>query len=40
MWGKKWVETFNCSGIDCDNRLPSGRTYANNGKAYNIEING
>ena len=37
-WGKKWLETFN--DIDCDNRLPRGRTYANTGRAYNIEING
>jgi hypothetical protein len=35
-WGKKWLETFN--GIDYDNRLPRGRTYANTGRAYGIEI--
>ena len=38
MRGKKWLETFN--GIDYDNRLPSGRTYANTGRAYNIAIKG
>ena len=37
-WGKKWLETFN--GIDYDNRLLRGRTYANTGRAYNIEIKG
>lgn len=35
-WGKKWLETFN--GIDYDNRLPRGRTYANTGRAYDIKI--
>lgn len=35
-WGKKWLETF--TGIDYDNRLPRGRTYANTGRAYDIKI--
>jgi hypothetical protein len=38
MRGKKWLETFN--GIDCDNRLPSGRTYANTGRAYKYSNQG
>jgi uncharacterized Zn finger protein/superfamily II DNA or RNA helicase len=37
-WGKKWLETF--TGIDEDNRLPRGRTYANTGRAYNVHIRG
>ncbi|OJW72146.1 MAG: helicase SNF2 [Candidatus Amoebophilus sp. 36-38] len=36
-WGAKWLETFN--GIDNENRLPRGRSYANSGRAYDIEIN-
>jgi SNF2 family DNA or RNA helicase/uncharacterized Zn finger protein len=35
-WGKKWLETF--TGIDEDNRLPRGRTYANAGRVYNVHI--
>lgn len=37
-WGKKWLETFN--DIDDANRLARGRTYANTGRAHNIEIKG
>ncbi|MEK7339403.1 MAG: SNF2 helicase-associated domain-containing protein, partial [Verrucomicrobiota bacterium] len=33
---KKWLETF--TGIDYDNRLPRGRSYANTGRAYDIKI--
>lgn len=36
-WGKKWLEAFN--GIDMDNRLPRGRTYANKGLVTAIDIN-
>lgn len=35
-WERKWLETF--TGIDYDNRLPRGKTYANTGRAYNIDI--
>lgn len=37
-WGKKWLETF--TDIDCDNRLPRGRMYANTGRAHDIKIQG
>lgn len=37
-WGKKWLESFN--GIDIENRLPRGKTYANTGRAYDIKIKG
>ena len=37
-WGKKWLETF--TGIDYDSRLPRGKTYANTGRAYDIDIKG
>lgn len=37
-WGQKWLETFN--NIDEENRLARGRTYANTGRAYEIEIQG
>jgi SNF2 family DNA or RNA helicase/uncharacterized Zn finger protein len=37
-WGQKWLETFN--GIDYENRLERGRTYANTGRAYDIKISG
>lgn len=37
-WGKKWLQSFD--GIDYDNRLPRGRTYANTGRAFGIKING
>ncbi|MDR3186871.1 MAG: DEAD/DEAH box helicase family protein [Holosporaceae bacterium] len=35
-WGQKWLDTFN--GIDDENRLPRGRTYANKGAVSNIKI--
>ncbi|MDR2780856.1 MAG: DEAD/DEAH box helicase family protein [Holosporaceae bacterium] len=37
-WGKKWLDTFN--GIDDENRLPRGRTYANKGTVSAVKING
>lgn len=36
-WGKQWLNALN--NIDYSNRLPRGRTYANKGMAYDIEIN-
>jgi uncharacterized Zn finger protein/superfamily II DNA or RNA helicase len=37
-WGKKWLDAFN--GIDDENRLPRGRTYANKGAVSNIQVHG
>ncbi|MBR9984171.1 MAG: DEAD/DEAH box helicase [Wolbachia endosymbiont of Homalodisca vitripennis] len=37
-WGKKWLQSFN--EVDYDNRLSRGRTYANTGRAFGIQING
>lgn len=37
-WGKQWLNALN--NIDYSNRLPRGRTYANKGRAHDIEING
>jgi uncharacterized Zn finger protein/superfamily II DNA or RNA helicase len=37
-WGEKWLEAFN--GIDEENRLPRGRSYAHTGRAHSIHING
>ena len=37
-WGKQWLNAL--SGIDNANRLPRGKTYANRGAAYDIEIDG
>lgn len=37
-WGKQWLEAFN--NISDSNRLPRGRTYANNGSVRSIEIAG
>lgn len=37
-WGKKWLQSF--SEVDYDNRLSRGRTYANTGRAFGIQING
>ena len=37
-WGKQWLGAFN--GIDESNRLPRGRTYANTGRARDVEIKG
>lgn len=36
-WGKQWLNALN--DIDYSNRLPRGRTYANKGMAYDININ-
>ena len=35
-WGKQWLNAL--TGIDHANRLPRGKTYANRGAAYDIEI--
>jgi len=35
-WGAKWLEALN--GIDYDNRLPRGRTYANKGAVRDISL--
>jgi SNF2 family DNA or RNA helicase/uncharacterized Zn finger protein len=37
-WGKKWLHAL--KGIDHSNRLPRGKTYANTGRVYDIQING
>lgn len=37
-WGKQWLNAL--QEIDFSNRLPRGRTYANKGKAKDIEIDG
>ena len=37
-WGKQWLNAFNY--IDNSNRLPRGKTYARNGRAHDIVING
>ena len=37
-WGKQWLNSFN--HIDNSNRLPRGKSYARNGKAHDIVIDG
>ncbi|BDZ70605.1 DEAD/DEAH box helicase [Methanobacterium petrolearium] len=37
-WGEKWLDAL--KDIDFANRLPRGKTYANTGKVYDINING
>ena len=37
-WGKQWLNSFN--HIDHSNRLPRGKSYARNGKAHGIAIDG
>ena len=37
-WGQEWLNAF--VGISDANRLPRGRTYANTGRARNIQIDG
>ena len=37
FWGQQWLNAFN--GIDYSNRLPRGRTYANKGAVFDIELN-
>ena len=37
-WGKEWLQIF--EKIDYSNRLPRGKTYANNGLVYNLAIVG
>ena len=36
-WGNKWMDAL--KGIDFTNRIPRGKSYANTGKVYDIEIN-
>lgn len=36
-WGQQWLNAL--KGIDYDNRLPRGRTYANKGAVLDIQIN-
>ncbi|WP_386086827.1 SNF2-related protein [Wolbachia endosymbiont (group A) of Norellia spinipes] len=36
-WSKKWLQCL--GGVDCDNRLQRGRTYANDGRVSGIKIN-
>ncbi len=35
-WGKKWLESL--SGIDEENRIPRGKSYANTGKVLSLKI--
>ncbi|WP_348823067.1 hypothetical protein [Flavobacterium aestuarii] len=37
-WGLQWLNTL--SNIDYDNRLPRGKSYANNGSVTKITIKG
>ncbi|BDD02918.1 SNF2-related protein [Aureibacter tunicatorum] len=37
-WGERWLKSL--SEIDYSNRLPRGKTYANKGAVYALEING
>lgn len=37
-WGKKWLQCF--GGVNCNNRLQRGRSYANDGRVSDIKING
>jgi uncharacterized Zn finger protein len=37
-WGKQWLQVF--ENIDFNNRLPRGKTYANNGLVYDLAIKG
>ena len=37
-WGAQWLQAL--SQIDYDNRLPRGRTYANNGSVQDLAIEG
>ncbi|MCC7553840.1 MAG: DEAD/DEAH box helicase [Methanobacteriaceae archaeon] len=36
-WGEKWLDAV--EGVDFTNRIPRGKTYANTGKVYDIQIN-
>ena len=36
-WGQQWLNAL--KGVDYDNRLPRGRTYANKGAVLDIQIN-
>jgi uncharacterized Zn finger protein len=35
-WGKNWLNSLN--GVYFTNRIPRGKTYANSGKVYDINI--
>lgn len=35
-WGKKWLEAL--TGIDNENRIPRGLSYARNGKVFDLDI--
>ncbi len=35
-WGKNWLDAL--QGVDLTNRIPRGKSYANTGKVYDIEI--
>jgi len=37
-WGKQWLQAL--TNIDYSNRLPRGKTYANKGLAYDLELQG
>ena len=36
-WGENWLNAL--QGVDLTNRIPRGKSYANTGKVYDIEIN-
>ena len=35
-WGQRWLNAL--SGIDYENRIPRGKTYANTGKVFRLEL--
>ncbi len=35
-WGKQWLEAL--TGIDFENRIPRGKSYANTGKVYSVSF--
>ena len=37
-WGENWLNALR--GVDFTNRIPRGKSYANTGKVYDIEIDG
>jgi len=37
-WGENWLKAL--QGVDFTNRIPRGKSYANTGKVYDIEIDG
>lgn len=36
-WGRKWLDAL--SGIDFANRIPRGKSYANTGRVYSLDLN-